>query len=83
MSLFGRLAGRTPPALPAGARAYVDGFGPLRDQFCVRAKSASENGIGVLVRGHFRTASGAEMYAAWCNGEGALDWGVNGAGMPV
>lgn len=83
MRLFGRLAGNTPPTLPAGARAYVDGFGPLRDRFCVRAKRPEEDGIGALVRGDFSTASGAQMYAAWCNREGALNWNVNGVGMPV
>lgn len=83
MNIFGRTAGKQPPALPAGARAYVDGFGLLRDQFCVRAKRPEVEGLGVLVRGRFATASGAEMYAAWCNGEGLLDWDVNGVGMPV
>jgi hypothetical protein len=83
MSLFGRLTGITPPALPAGARAYVDGYGPLRDEFCVRAKRPAEGGLGVLVRGSFQTASGAEMYANWCNGEAPLNWNVNGVGMPA
>lgn len=83
MGLFGRLGGKQPPALPPGARAYVDGFGSARDEFCVRAKRPDEDDLGELIKTGFKTASGAQMYAAWANGEGKLDWDVNGVGQPV
>jgi hypothetical protein len=84
MGLFGRLLGNQPPKLPAGARVYVDGYGPMRDQYCVRVRaglelSPADKRIGPV----FNTDIGAEMYAAWVNGEGALNWDVNGVGKPV
>ena len=80
MGLFGRLLGNQPPKLPAGARAYVDGYGPLRDHYAVfYANGDDAKRVGPF----FATLTGAQMYANWANGEGKLNWDVNGVGRPV
>jgi hypothetical protein len=84
MGIFGRLTGNQLPKLPAGAHAYVDGYGPLRDHYCVRVRtgpdlSADDNRIGPV----FGTDSGAQMFADYANGVASLDWNVNGASRPV
>lgn len=85
MGFLGRLLGKQPPRLPAGARAfsdgiYVKGTGEL---FCVRYKAPGDDDPGTRIGPTFQTAAGAQMYATWINQEGPLDWKVNGPEMPV
>ncbi len=82
MGLFGRLLGNKPPVLPAGAHAYVDGYGPLRDHYAVFYVVPYDT-TPVSVGPVFATGLGAQMYAAYVNGTGELDWDVNGVSMPV
>lgn len=70
--------------VPVEGHAYTDGYGPLRDHFCVRVRSGADlspedKRIGPV----FETARGAQMFAAYANGAAHLNWDVNGLGMPV
>jgi hypothetical protein len=85
MGFLARLLGNQPPKLRAGARAYADGLYVKHsgELFCVRYKAPGDPDPGTRIGPTFQTASGASMYATWLNGEGELDWGINGKGMPV
>lgn len=77
MSRLGRLIGTEPPKLPDGAFAYVDGAGPLRQQFCVRLRvgpdlSPDDPTIGPT----FTKAEKAQAYADWCNRVGDFSYGT-------
>jgi hypothetical protein len=73
---LGRLLGTEPPNLEGGT-AYVDGAGPLRQQFCIRVRtgpslSADDPTIGPT----FTKLDKAQAFADWCNGTGDFSYGT-------
>jgi hypothetical protein len=77
LTLLGRLTGSEPPKLADGAFAYVDGAGPLRDQFCIRVRSGPSLSVDDPAIGPtFTKLDRAQAYADWCNGTGGFSYGA-------
>ena len=77
MSWFKRALGMQAPKIAIGGHAYVDGYGPLRDHYCVKVRtgidlSVEDKQVGPV----FNTAAKAEEFADWCNGLGSFSYGV-------
>jgi hypothetical protein len=80
VTLLGRLIGTEPPKLADGAFAYVDGAGPLRQQFCIRVRTGpSLSAADPTIGPPFTKLEKAQAYADWCNGEGDFSYGTGAA----
>lgn len=71
MGWLARLISKEPPAIPAGASYFVDGYGPLRDRFVVRlALAGQEKDVNCKIIGPvFSDQANASAYQKWLEGK--------------